>query len=142
DKHRQYDCGRLRKCETECGAEKRRSARRGQHSCEYALKEGAKIIFALARREQTAGKSLRQGNFKYTKEIQSEHEHNQAQHENKIRIGELKTASSDVADRDLERDQKHRKRDEPHKNPKRERDAAPQNLLEALTGSLNQSKNT
>src|SRR5206468_7296399 len=121
--------------------EKRRSARRGQHSCEYALEEGAKIIFALARREQTARKSLRQGNFEYTKEIQSEHEHNHAQHENKIRICKLKTPPSDVASREFERNQKQRKRDEPRKNPKCERDATPQNFLPALARLLNESEN-
>src|SRR3984893_6469137 len=42
NEHCQYNYGRLRKCEAERGPEKRRSAWRGQHGCEYALENEPK----------------------------------------------------------------------------------------------------
>ena len=84
---------------------------------------------------------MRQRNFKHTKEVQCEYEHNYAQHEDEIGVGKLKSAPGDFLPRAFECDQEQRKRDKPREDPNRKSDAAPQNFLSTLARLLNESEN-
>src|SRR5207237_9749481 len=89
----------------------------------------------------TARSTMRQRKFKNSEEIERKDENNDAQCEDKIRIGELKPAPGDFATGGFEHDQEERQTDKPGKNSTGKCDPAPQNFLTALPSVLNEAEN-
>ena len=84
------------------------------HGCrencgENALEKRPGIAFARGSRRATTHDALRQRNFKNAEKIQREHEHNHAQAEDEIGIGELRRPR-DLVPGHLQRDENKRQR--------------------------------
>src|SRR5581483_11254564 len=90
EKNRHDDERRLRESEPERGAEKWRGARRRERGREYALKKRTGFAFTRARMQHAMHERLREDNFENAEEIEREDEHDHAQKQNEIRIGELR----------------------------------------------------
>src|SRR5581483_11226370 len=140
EKNRHDDERRLRESEPERGAEKWRGARRRERGREYALKKRTGFAFTRARMQHAMHERLREDNFENAEEIEREDEHDHAQKQNEIRIGELR-GPGDLMTGGLEPDEQQREPDEPNENAEHECDAVAHDRLSILPGVFDETEN-
>src|SRR5207237_8506906 len=97
--------------------------------------------FAIRAREHSATQTLRQRSFEDAEKIEREDEDNDAERENEIGVGELKSPPCHVPAGRFQRDEEQRERDEPDKNSGSEGQPAAENFRAALTRLFDEAEN-
>src|SRR5262249_53488245 len=91
--------------------------------------------------EQTTVETLRQRNFEDAEKIQGERQHDYAEAENEISVGELKAAPGQISASGFENNKKQCQRDKPRKNSSGKSESASKDFLPALAGLFNETEN-